>query len=172
MTKSKIYTRTGDRGTTSIIGGRRISKTSDRIEAYGTLDELNSFTGLLRAQVADEEIAAFLYKIQQQLFSVGGCLASETGSDYQEKFLQEINPETLEEEINRLDSMLPPLRDFVVAGENIPSSQAHICRTICRRAERRLLKWSETEEIPLKLQAFINRLSDYFFVLSRILEKK
>jgi len=172
MQKSKLYTRTGDSGTTSVIGGRRVPKTAAQIEAYGTLDELSSFAGYLRAQVYDDKISSFLYKIQQQLFSVGGYLASEAGSNDREKFLQEIDIEILEEEINRLDSALPPLKDFIVAGENQPSALAHICRTVCRRAERRILKLQETEKIPPKILAFVNRLSDYFFVLARILQKK
>lgn len=169
MTKSRLYTRTGDTGTTSIIGGKRVSKTSTQIEAYGTLDELNSFTGFLRAQVNDIEISGFLYKIQQQLFSVGGYLASETGSIYQENFLKEIDIEMLEQEINRLDSALPPLREFVVPGDNPLSALAHVCRTVCRRAERQILIQKETVAMQDKIPAFINRLSDYFFVLSRVL---
>ncbi|MDR1698249.1 MAG: cob(I)yrinic acid a,c-diamide adenosyltransferase, partial [Prevotellaceae bacterium] len=165
--KSKLYTRTGDSGTTSIIGGKRVPKTSAQIEAYGTLDELNSFTGYLRAQIGDAEISGFLYKIQQQLFSVGGYLASEANSVYRENFLKEINTEMLEEEINCLDSTLPSLRDFVIPGDNPLSALAHICRTICRRTERQILKQKETDKIQPEILAFINRLSDYFFVLAR-----
>jgi cob(I)alamin adenosyltransferase len=169
MQKSKIYTRTGDDGTTSIIGGKRVPKISAQIEAYGTLDELNSFAGYLRAQVSDAKISDFLCKIQQQLFSVGGYLASEENSAYRENFLKEIDTEMLEAEINRLDSTLPPLREFVIAGENPLSALSHICRTICRRAERQILKLKETDEVQPEILTFVNRLSDYFFVLSRIL---
>ena len=169
MTKSKLYTRTGDDGTTSIIGGKRVPKISAQIEAYGTLDELNSFAGYLRSQVENAEISSFLYKIQQQLFSVGGYLASETNSGYRENFLKEIDSKMLEAEINRLDSILPPLREFVIPGENPLSALAHICRTICRRAERQILKLKTTDEIQPEILAFMNRLSDYFFVLSRFL---
>ncbi len=169
IVKSKLYTRTGDKGTTSIIGGKRVSKTSTQIEAYGTLDELNAFTGYLRAQVEKMEISDFLCKVQHQLFSVGGYLASETDSLYRKDFLGEIDIEMLEQEINRLDSILPPLCDFVIPGDKPLSALAHVCRTVCRRAERQIIKLKETDEIQIEILAFINRLSDYFFVLSRIL---
>ena len=112
-----------------------------------------------------------MHKIQQQLFSAGGYLASEANSTYHENFLKEIDTQMLEMEINRLDSALPPLRDFVIPGENPLSALAHICRTICRRAEREILRLNETEEIQPEILAFINRLSDYFFVLARKLQK-
>lgn len=169
MKKSGIYTKTGDQGMTSLVGGVRVSKLHPRLEAYGTVDELNSQIGLLITYVADETERGFLTEIQRKLFSVGSYLAT----DQEQKTLREqsyIHPEDVEElerTIDRIDSELPPLRLFVLPGGARGAAVCHVCRTVCRRAERRILALEGNAEIDSNLLAYVNRLSDYLFVLSR-----
>lgn len=169
MKKSGIYTRTGDQGMTSLVGGVRVSKLHPRLEAYGTVDELNSQIGLLITYITDETERACLTEIQRKLFSVGSYLAT----DQEQRSLREqsrIGPEEveqLEQAIDRIDSELPPLRLFVLPGGALGAAVCHVCRTVCRRAERRILALGEMCEIDSNLLAYVNRLSDYLFVLSR-----
>ncbi|MGN0309944.1 MAG: cob(I)yrinic acid a,c-diamide adenosyltransferase [Bacteroides sp.] len=178
--KSNVYTRTGDAGQTSLIGGTRVSKTDLRLEAYGTVDELNAQLGLLLTYfiepVADEfvaaahaEDAALLLRVQRCLFTVGAALATDT-SKLPPRPTAIVTPEMvseLEQAIDRIDSQLPPLRLFILPGGGRAAAVAHVCRTICRRAERRILALAEQADVPPELLAYVNRLSDYLFVLSR-----
>ncbi len=169
MEKSLIYTKTGDRGTTSLVGGTRVSKTHDRLEAYGTVDELNSFLGLLATYLSDEHDLSFVQQIQDTLFVVGSYLAT----DQSKMSLREasvVSPglvEAVEHEIDKLDSQLPSLTAFVLPGGSRGTAVCHICRTVCRRAERRILALAVQVEIAPELLSYVNRLSDYLFVLSR-----
>lgn len=169
MKKSLIYTKTGDRGTTSLVGGTRVSKTHDRLEAYGTVDELNSFLGLLITYLPDEHDRTFVQQVQDTLFVVGSYLATDQ-SKMQLKQVSVVTSdrvEAMEHEIDRLDSQLPQLTAFVLPGGSRGAAVCHVCRTVCRRAERRILTLGEQVEIASELLAYVNRLSDYLFVLSR-----
>lgn len=167
--KSSVYTRTGDAGTTSLVGGTRVPKTHARLEAYGTVDELNAHLGLLVTFLADGHDRDFVLKVQSALFSVGSQLATETTQHtlHQSAVITPVQVEEMEREIDRLDSLLPPLRAFVLPGGNRGAAQCHVCRTVCRRAERRILALSPDTDITPELLSYVNRLSDYLFVLSR-----
>ena len=165
----KIYTKTGDRGITSLVGGTRVPKTHIRLEAYGTVDELNSNLGFLSTYLLDEKDRNFLQQVQDKLFAVGSHLATDREKT-ELKAASVISPEhveTMEREIDRLDSLLPPLSAFILPGGSRGAAVCHICRTVCRRAERRILALAEQVEISSELLAYVNRLSDYLFVLSR-----
>lgn len=169
MKKSLVYTKTGDKGTTSLVGGNRVPKTHIRLEAYGTVDELNSHLGLLNTYLQDEADSHFISSIQHKLFTIGSHLATD-----QEKtelkaasILTQEDVERIEQEIDRLDEQLPELRAFILPGGSRGAAVCHVCRTVCRRAERRILALSETCTISPEVLAFVNRLSDYLFVLSR-----
>lgn len=169
MKKSLLYTRTGDRGTTSLVGGTRVPKTHARLEAYGTVDELNSFLGLLHTYLTDPQDRDFVQEAQDTLFVVGSHLATDQSKTPLRKAAV-VRPEqvaAIESEIDRLDSLVPPLTAFVLPGGSRGASLCHVCRTVCRRAERRILSLSETAEISPELLAYVNRLSDYLFVLAR-----
>ena len=167
--KSPLYTRTGDAGATSLVGGERVAKTHIRLEAYGTVDELNACLGLLATYATDERDAAALRRVQHTLFAVGSQLATDTTRTplRTASVVQAAQVRALEAEIDRLDSLLPPLRAFVLPGGSRGAALCHVCRTVCRRAERRILSLSAEAEIAPQLLAYVNRLSDYLFVLSR-----
>ena len=175
MKKSMIYTRTGDAGKTSLVGGMRVSKTHARLEAYGTVDELNANLGVLAASVDDTEIRSFLLYIQHKLFSLGAYLATDQSTtDLQ--VASQISAEVvtrLEQSIDELDASLPKLKAFILPGGVLSASFCHVCRTVCRRAERRILALEEHEscEIDPEVKQFVNRLSDYLFILSRKLNQ-
>ncbi|MBR4048767.1 MAG: cob(I)yrinic acid a,c-diamide adenosyltransferase [Bacteroides sp.] len=163
----KIYTRTGDKGKTSLIGGKRVSKTHQRLEAYGTIDELNAHIGLLLAQLpADESERTTLLQVQNILFVVGAQLATPPEVTGTLAVSAEMLS-TLEEAIDRIEAALPSLKAFVLPGGTQAASQCHVCRTVCRRAERRVLALASRATIPSELTSYLNRLSDYLFVLSR-----
>lgn len=163
----KIYTRTGDKGKTSLIGGKRVSKTHQRLEAYGTIDELNAHIGLLLAQLpADESERTTLLQVQNILFVVGAQLATPPEVSSPLAVSAEMLS-TLEEAIDRIEAALPSLKAFVLPGGTQAASQCHVCRTVCRRAERRVLALASRATIPSELTSYLNRLSDYLFVLSR-----
>lgn len=177
MKKSLVYTKTGDKGTTGLIGGTRVSKTHARLEAYGTVDELNANLGLLVTYLTEERDRLFVLTVQDKLFSVGSHLAT----DQDKVKLHDVSIITtndiasMEAEIDVADEMLPTLRWFVIPGGSRGSAICHVCRTVCRRAERRILSLTEDYEMDANLLAYVNRLSDYLFVLSRkinFLEKK
>ncbi len=165
----KIYTKTGDKGETSLIGGKRVPKYHVRIEAYGSLDELNSFIGLLRDQVSDETCVKELLRIQEILFVAESELATDPDSLPSKKlpFLSIEDIRKIEAEIDRMNAVLPELKHFVLPGGNPVASTAHICRTVCRRAERIVLQLSTQHPVDELILQFLNRLSDYFFVLAR-----
>ncbi len=169
MAKSNIYTRTGDAGQTSLVGGVRVPKTHVRLEAYGTVDELNSHIGLLVSLINDAELTTQLSEIQHTLFVVGSCLA--TDIEQTELCRQGVVPQeavaALEKCIDEIDATLPQLRAFVLPGGTQAASQCHVCRTVCRRAERRILTLAENFDVDSNVIAYVNRLSDYLFVLAR-----
>lgn len=169
MKKSLVYTKTGDKGTTALVGGTRVSKTHMRLEAYGTVDELNAHLGLLITYVGKGAEQDFLQDIQHKLFRVGSYLATDREKTKLAAAsiigMEEV--ERMEHEIDRMESDLPSLNAFILPGGSRGAAVAHICRTICRRAERRILVLTEHFEIAPELLAYINRLSDYLFVLSR-----
>lgn len=165
----KIYTKTGDKGTTSLVGGTRVPKTHIRLEAYGTVDELNSNLGLLITYLTDNRDKKFLQHVQDKLFAVGSHLAT----DQEKTKLYEISVitpaliEAIEQEIDYLDTLLTSLSNFILPGGSRGAAICHICRTVCRRAERRILALAEQVEISSELLIYVNRLSDYLFTLSR-----
>ena len=167
--KSLIYTRTGDKGTTSLVGGTRVPKTHIRLEAYGTVDELNSYLGLLYTGLTAEEDRKLILWIQHKLFSEGAYLATdqELTTLRVESMIADDDIRRLELAIDEADAQLPALKAFVIPGGSKESAVCQICRTICRRAERRILTLSETCEVSVNVSSFINRLSDYLFVLAR-----
>jgi cob(I)alamin adenosyltransferase len=166
----KIYTKKGDSGTTQLIGGTRVPKHHVRIEAYGTIDELNSFTGLLRDQKMTDHHKKILLEIQDRLFTIGSSLASDPEkSRMKTPDLTEQDVILLENEMDMMEAQLPELKSFILPGGHPTVSHAHIARCICRRAERLVTHLSESEENrvdPLIIK-YLNRLSDYFFVLAR-----
>lgn len=168
----KIYTKTGDTGKTSLFGGARILKNHIRIEAYGTVDELNSHLGLLITYLDDNDICKFLLKIQHQLFNIGSCLAIDPSSDIKLPSVTEEEVEALENLIDAYNLELPELKNFILPGGNTANAQCHVCRTVCRRAERNTITLDESDSIEPIIIKFLNRLSDYFFVLSRYISLK
>ena len=167
----KLYTKTGDRGETGLIGGTRVPKNDVRIEAYGTIDELNSFIGLLTTYQIPEIDLLFLRTIQNNLFSIGSYLATDTTkvSLHQISILKSESISLIENEIDRLDASLPVLSSFILPGGSQTGAFSHICRTISRRAERRLLDVNGFYMLDNQISIYVNRLSDYFFALSRYL---
>ena len=169
MKKSLIYTRTGDKGTTSLVGGQRVSKAHQRIESYGTVDELNSIIGLLMTALENQEDKDFLSFIQHKLFTIGSYLATDQETT-ELKIESKVTPESItriENEIDRIDDTLPRLKAFVLPGGCRSASLAHVCRTVCRRAERQIYRLAETNLVEEPVLVFMNRLSDYLFVLAR-----
>lgn len=168
MEKSRIYTRGGDKGRTSLCDGSRVAKDDIRLEAYGTIDELGAHLGLLAAWDENAENRLFIGKIQSILFNVGACLATPTGKPYpQGCAVTDQHVALLEQAIDSLDASLPPLHSFVLSGGCQAAAQAHVCRTICRRAERHIVALYRQATPDDTLLRFINRLSDYLFVLAR-----
>jgi len=165
----KIYTFTGDDGTTSLSGGRRIPKHHIRIEAYGTIDELISWIGMLRSQSGNDTRTGILVYIQEQLMSSAAALAWDSTNPDSRRILPEAGCVTiLEKEIDRMETLLPPLKSFILPGGTAAVSNCHIARCVCRRAERAVLRLNEKEEISEIVPKFLNRLSDYLFVLGRL----
>jgi cob(I)alamin adenosyltransferase len=169
----KIYTKTGDTGQTSLFGGTRVPKSHQRLEAYGSLDELNSHLGLLRDICGLSDAQEDLKVIQNRLFDLGSQLANEKPERKSRvPAIKNLHIAALETAIDRMDAQLEPMRYFILPGGHHASSQAHIARTVCRRCERLIVALSEDIEVePLSIQ-FLNRLSDYLFVLSRYIIKK
>ncbi|HLP33797.1 MAG TPA: cob(I)yrinic acid a,c-diamide adenosyltransferase [Bacteroidia bacterium] len=164
----KIYTKTGDKGETSLIGGVRVPKYHLRIESYGTVDELNSYIGLVKDMITDEHAKEVLYEIQDRLFTIGSVLASDPEkSKMKIPDLHETDVELLEKEMDAMDGNLPELRSFILPGGHPAVSTAHVARCICRRAERLVVHLSNESQVPEIIAVYLNRLSDYLFVLSR-----
>jgi cob(I)alamin adenosyltransferase len=164
----KIYTGKGDDGTTSLAGGRRVSKHHVLVEAYGTIDELISWVGLIRDHKENSDRKNILIYIQDQLMRAAATIASDPEKAREGNYLPEENSvQILEKEIDKIEEELQPLDGFILPGGNVLISYCHITRCVCRRAERRVIKAAENEKIPEVIIIFLNRLSDYLFVLSR-----
>lgn len=173
MKKAAVYTRTGDKGTTGLVGGTRIKKSDPRIHLYGEVDELNSHIGVGLSFMDNVSEKLFLQIIQSALFDLGSNLACEQDQRAKFKLPQIKNTliEKLENEIDNLDSHLIPIKHFILPGGTSAAATFHVCRTVCRRLERQMVDFSDQHsgEIPEESLRFINRLSDYFFILSRYL---
>lgn len=165
--KVRIYTKTGDEGKTSLANGTRVSKSNARVETYGTIDELNSQIGVARSFLQDETIDQWLGLIQQELFSIGTVLAT-PGDKAVPKRIQLPSAEPLEKIIDNCDEELPPLRNFILPGGTKAAATLHLARTICRRAERRLVTLKEQETIDPAILKYLNRLADLLFSLARL----
>ena len=174
----KIYTKTGDKGETSLYGGTRVSKAAARVESYGTLDELNAFIGLAKAEISDEKVLSQLQKIQFDLFTVGSEAATPTdklllanGKNRLDLMISEEEISELEYWMDDLDASLEPLQFFILPSGGKAAASVHVCRTVCRRAERAMVHLNETEEVRPELIKYLNRLSDYLFILARYISK-
>lgn len=169
----KIYTKTGDKGKTSLIGGQRVCKNCDRLNAYGTVDELNSFLGLLRAKTKDAEIKAVILDIQNTLFAVGAHLATDKKQTEVGEYAKIKNEkiEFLESKIDYFQNNLPQLTNFIIYGEDELSALCHCCRAIARRAEREIITVNQSDDIDDEVVIYMNRLSDFLFVLARLYAK-
>lgn len=170
----KIYTKTGDTGETSLYGGVRVSKASARVEAYGTIDELNAFLGLAKSQINDETISAQLGRIQYNLFTLGAEVATPVekltlanGKPRLELTIQVKDIVELENLMDEMEAQLEPLRHFILPAGGRSTAALHVARTVCRRAERNLVYLNETEKMRPELVTYLNRLSDFLFVLAR-----
>lgn len=164
----KIYTKTGDKGTTALLGGTRVPKSDIRIEAYGTVDELNSYVGLLRDQKVNSDRKDLLKIIQDRLFTVGAELATAPGKDNVKKpDLLDSDIALLESEMDQMDKELPALTSFILPGGHPSVSFAHLARSVCRRAERIVVALNNEESVDPIIVRYLNRLSDFFFVLGR-----
>lgn len=163
----KIYTKTGDKGETGLFGGRRLPKNHLRIEAYGTVDELNAFIGLIGDHVSDDELEAELKSIQDLLFVIGSNLASDPDKEMAVPDLKAEDIEFLEAAIDRMEQSLPALKHFILPGGHVAVSHTHVARCVCRRAERLVVALA-TEELVLDIIIrYLNRLSDYLFIVAR-----
>jgi cob(I)alamin adenosyltransferase len=169
---NRVYTRQGDQGQTALAGGQKVEKDCRRIEAYGTVDELNAFVGAARATAASEpnlsRLAAILLRVQHELFNLGSILAT-LPEDVHPKQARITDAEVaqLETEMDAMNEPLPPLRSFVLPGGSRLNADLHVCRTVCRRAERALVTLARDEPVPPEAIRYLNRLSDAFFVWSR-----
>ena len=171
----KIYTKTGDTGTTALFGGSRVPKHNIRIESYGTVDELNSYIGMIRSEKIDQHSINILIQIQNRLFTVGSTLATDPKravlkSGKERLKIEKVNENhitLLENEMDKMNDTLPDLTHFILPGGNTAVSYCHIARTVCRRAERRVTLLNEQEPIDSLVLKYLNRLSDYLFVLAR-----
>ena len=172
----KIYTKNGDRGKTSLIGGKKVSKHDLQVEAYGSIDELNSFMGLLKDYSKNDEINQVLFKVQLKLFTIGSILAQENTSS-NSFILEKLNISAkdtnfIELQIDKLEKKLPKLSKFIIPGGHKLVSYCHVSRSICRRAERKITKLSDSVKLDSNILPYINRLSDFLFVLSRYFSKE
>ncbi len=169
---NRVYTRQGDAGETSLAGGQRVPKDARRIEAYGTVDELNAFVGMARQTAAEEPavaaLRAILLRVQHELFNLGSILATLPEDVHpRQARITAAEIDRLEEEMDRANAGLPPLRSFVLPGGSRLNAELHVCRTVCRRAERIVTALARTEPVPAEAAQYLNRLGDAFFVWSR-----
>lgn len=163
----KIYTKTGDAGETGLFGGRRLPKSHLRIESYGTVDELNSYLGVVRDSTEDEHVRMVLKEIQDRLFAVGADLATDPAESKSPADVTENDIQLLENEIDGMDGQLPDLRNFILPGGHTTVSFCHVARCVCRRAERLVVALNMDEPVDPIIVKYLNRLSDYLFTLSR-----
>ncbi len=169
MKITKVYTRTGDQGTTSLVGGVRISKADIRLEAYGTVDELSSHLGLLASMVDDDDDCQIIHRIQNTLFNVGTHLATDQSKTTLSPaaMLKAEEIVFIEQQIDEINGLLPEPQGFVLPGGCSAAAQAHVCRTVCRRAERCITTLAENAIVAPEIMQYVNRLSDYMFVLAK-----
>ncbi len=174
----KIYTKTGDKGETALYGGTRVSKASARVESYGNIDELNSFIGLAKSEIINETVISQLEKIQFDLFTLGSESATPTdklmlanGKSRLDLMISEAEITELENWMDEYEAQLEPLQFFILPGGGKAATLLHVCRTVCRRAERSLVFLNESEEVRPELIKYLNRLSDFLFVLARYVSK-
>ena len=174
----KIYTKTGDKGETGLYGGTRISKASTRVEAYGTIDELNAFIGVAKSQIENDDVLVQLKKIQFDLFTVGSESATPldklmlaNGKPRLPLLISNVEIEELEHWMDEMENHVEPLQYFILPGGGKAATSLHVARTVCRRAERSLVVLSQAEEVREELIKYLNRLSDYLFVLARYVSK-
>ncbi|MGC9353878.1 MAG: cob(I)yrinic acid a,c-diamide adenosyltransferase [Mariniphaga sp.] len=165
----KIYTKTGDDGSTGLVGGTRVKKYDVRLEAYGTVDELNAAIGVIRSYNIPENLGKMLVEIQNKLFNIGSRLASDKkGEEFTKKLsITENHISFLEKAIDEIEEELPELTHFILPGGDLAAAQCHVARTVCRRAERRILEFAETSRVEPETLKYMNRLSDFLFVLAR-----
>lgn len=165
----KIYTKTGDDGSTGLVGGSRVKKYDVRLEAYGTVDELNAAIGVIRSNKLPDDVSEILVEIQNKLFNIGSRLASDKkGDEFTKKLsITEKHISFLENAIDEMEKDLPELTHFILPGGDGSAAQCHVARTVCRRAERRILEFAEHEKVQPEILKYINRLSDFLFVLAR-----
>jgi cob(I)alamin adenosyltransferase len=172
---TRIYTRTGDDGTTGLIGGARLSKDSQRIDAYGTVDELNSWFGLIRSHSLPEPVDRVLRRIQDDLFTLGAGLAVPEGGEAKNRGIPEIGPGAvlaLEQDIDQCETELPPLNQFILPSGVVPGALLHLARTVARRAERACVALARVEAVDPNILRYMNRLSDLCFVLARLVNAR
>lgn len=163
----KIYTKTGDAGQTALFGGKRLPKSHLRIECYGTVDELNSFLGLVRDSTADEHTREVLFEIQNRLFDLGANLATDPSKNLPIPALTDVDIQLLENEIDVMEESLPALKNFILPGGHVAVSQCHVARCVCRRAERLVVALNMEDPVEPMVLQYLNRLSDFLFVLAR-----
>ena len=166
----KIYTKTGDKGATSLIGGVRVPKNRIRIESYGTVDELNSYLGMVNDMCGEPQVSEWLREIQDRLFTLGAVLATNPGKEVKMKLpdLHDTDVTWLEQRIDEMNEVLPEMRSFIIPGGQLAASACHVARCVCRRAERLCVGMQEHDEpVPELILQYLNRLSDFLFVLSR-----
>lgn len=163
----KIYTKTGDKGETSLFGGKRLPKNHIRIEAYGTIDELNAHIGLVRDAIEDEASRTTLKEAQDRLFTIGAILATDPDKPMPVPDIKESDLVLLENEMDRMEERLEPLKNFILPGGHIIVSYCHVARCVCRRAERNVVALKQESPVAEIIPQYINRLSDYLFMLSR-----
>ncbi|MEQ9404138.1 MAG: cob(I)yrinic acid a,c-diamide adenosyltransferase [Cyclobacteriaceae bacterium] len=168
---AKLYTKTGDKGKTSLLGGKKVSKANLRIEAYGNVDELNSFLGYLKDQKeVENRLKQQIYWIQEHLFTIGSALATEPGfSGFELPKISVTEVNQLEVWIDKFDTEVPPLKNFILPGGHPVVSLSHVCRSVCRRTERSIISLAENAEVEEVIIQFMNRLSDYLFIFARAL---
>lgn len=162
--KATIYTGTGDDGTTSLIGGERVSKDNKRVQAYGTIDELNAHMGLLNIALTHDQTRQFIERIEHNMLNIGCCLANCKENRYD---LTDEEIAVLQEEIDKLEASLPPMHEFIIPGGTEAAARANLCRTVCRRAEREIVGLQRECHVSPNIMVYINRLSDYLFLLQR-----
>jgi cob(I)alamin adenosyltransferase len=170
----KIYTKTGDNGETSLFAGGRVSKDVARVEAYGTVDELNACLGMVCAQLSDDDVLACLRRLQTELFDLGADLATPLTAISRKEIPRAREEQTLrlEEWIDQYSEGLPALTQFILPSGSLPGTTLHFARTVCRRAERQVVALSREEEINLEIIRYLNRLSDLLFVLARVVNQR
>jgi cob(I)alamin adenosyltransferase len=168
----KIYTKTGDAGQTSLYGGKRLSKADLRVDAYGTLDELNSWIGLIKDEIHGTHIKDLLKEIQDRIFTISSHIASDPEAEMPLPDIFDQDITLLESEIDKMNEHLEPLKFFILPGGHRKVSEIHIVRTVCRRAERMIVSLSEHSKVESIIIIYLNRLSDYLFVLARFIAKE